>query len=532
MGSISLSGKFKLPRTTLKLVKSVVDHGAVGDGVTDDSGSFIAAIAALPAGGGTIIVPSGTYKLDSEVEITKDNVAFLLANDAVLTLSTITGTGTTNVVAGATALSGFKISADNVMISGGRITSSVTQFGGKNIIGILDNASAGLTLSDIRLDSMFVGFYCGGGTTDLKLFNLDVDDCNENIRLGYDRITGVTGSPQLNRAVIMGLTSTNSAGAGIAFQAHCNDVQVIGGFFYDNTTHGILLRAGEFISIMDVHCYDNGASGIQAFYATVAQAEFGLARNNIISGCILSGNDDYGIHVQISTNNYPAMDIEGYVIVGNLAHDNHRGIRLMMRRGVVMGNICRDNHSRGFDLLSCQEVTFTGNICAENDTVSQTEGWNFGQADGSTPPKGKLQTHMGNVAVGTGVASGQQHGWSIPDSQLENSTFYGNVGYDHNSNNWGTSNPYANGDVVFRENFGHTFETSGTSAAQATGNSVAHGLVNGAGTNQVPAFVSVTPKTAGPTNIRAAVNSTSIVISFDGGGSHEFYWSARHGLSS
>jgi len=321
--------------------------------------------------------------------------------------------------------------------------------------------------------------------------------------------------------------STNSSVSGIAFQAHCNDVQVLGGFFYDNGTHGIHLLAGEFVSIMDAHCYDNGQDGILGAYGTVSQAEFGLARNNIISGCICSGNTRYGIHIQINTNNYPDMDIEGYVIVGNLAHNNHRGIRLMMRSGTVIGNIARDNESRGFDLLSCRNVTFVGNVCAENDQVSQTEGWNFGQADGSTPPKGKLQTHMGNVSIGSGVASEQQNGWSIPDSQIENSIFYGNVGYDNNSSNWGHAIPFTNNDVVFRENIGETMENSGTVTSISSGSSVAHGCVTGSGGGVTPAFVSVTPKTAGPTNIRVAVNSSNLFISFDGGGSHDFYWSAR-----
>ncbi len=523
------SGSLTVAQPPVTKVKSVTDHGAVGDGVTDDSGAFTDAMADLPAAGGTITVPSGTYKFESEVEITKDSVALLLATDVIIEISEVTGSGTANVVSGGTAISGFKISANDVTISGGRITSTNSTFSGKNIVGVLDNASTGLTLSDLRIDGgMNVGFYCGNETTDLKLFNIDVDGCtNDNIKLGYDRITSVTGFPQLNKAILMGVTSTNSLAAGLSFQAHADDVQVIGGFFYDNGTHGIEILGGEFISIMDAHCYDNTQDGIIGNYGTVAEEEFGLPRNVIISGCILSGNSRYGIHVQVNTNNYPDMDPEGYVIVGNLAHTNQRGIRLMMRSGVVMGNIVRDNTSRGFDLLSCRNVTFVGNVCAENDTVTQTEGWNFGQANGSTPPKGKLQTHMGNVAVGTGIASGQQNGWSIPDSQLENSVFYGNVGYNHNSNNISTTLPFTNNDVVFRENFGHTMENSGTATSISTGGTVAHGCVIGNGNNQTPAFVSVMSKTAGPTNIRATVSSSNITISFDGGGSHDFYWSAK-----
>lgn len=45
---------------------NVLDYGAVGDGITDDSHSFAQAVeAAVTAGGGTIYVPSGTYRTTS-----------------------------------------------------------------------------------------------------------------------------------------------------------------------------------------------------------------------------------------------------------------------------------------------------------------------------------------------------------------------------------------------------------------------------------------------------------------------------------
>jgi hypothetical protein len=51
---------------------SVKDFGAVGDGITDDTAAFNAAIAALPADGGTIYVPSANYRLN--LTITKSGV--------------------------------------------------------------------------------------------------------------------------------------------------------------------------------------------------------------------------------------------------------------------------------------------------------------------------------------------------------------------------------------------------------------------------------------------------------------------------
>lgn len=44
---------------------SVKDHGAIGDGTTDDTAAVQAAINSLPAAGGVVYAPTGTYKLTS-----------------------------------------------------------------------------------------------------------------------------------------------------------------------------------------------------------------------------------------------------------------------------------------------------------------------------------------------------------------------------------------------------------------------------------------------------------------------------------
>jgi hypothetical protein len=50
-------------------VINVKDYGAVGDGSTNDSTAFAAAVAALPAGGGSIFIPNGVYALGSQFVI-------------------------------------------------------------------------------------------------------------------------------------------------------------------------------------------------------------------------------------------------------------------------------------------------------------------------------------------------------------------------------------------------------------------------------------------------------------------------------
>jgi len=55
---------------------NIMDFGAVGDGTTDDSAAMTAALAALPANGGTLIIPAGTniYLNTTSYTFTKPNV--------------------------------------------------------------------------------------------------------------------------------------------------------------------------------------------------------------------------------------------------------------------------------------------------------------------------------------------------------------------------------------------------------------------------------------------------------------------------
>ena len=60
-------------------IENVKDHGAVGDGVADDTAAFNAAIAALPnvsggQSGGMVFMPRGIYKLTSTLSIVKAGV--------------------------------------------------------------------------------------------------------------------------------------------------------------------------------------------------------------------------------------------------------------------------------------------------------------------------------------------------------------------------------------------------------------------------------------------------------------------------
>lgn len=72
---------------------SVKQFGAYGNGTNDDTAAIQAAIAALPAGGGVILAPEGTYRVSSTITITAANITLLGQGIGATTFASYSGTG-------------------------------------------------------------------------------------------------------------------------------------------------------------------------------------------------------------------------------------------------------------------------------------------------------------------------------------------------------------------------------------------------------------------------------------------------------
>src|SRR2546422_11218268 len=55
-------------------VYNVRDQGSVGDGAADDTGALIGTIQRVPASGGLVYLPRGTYRVTSPIAIGRTNV--------------------------------------------------------------------------------------------------------------------------------------------------------------------------------------------------------------------------------------------------------------------------------------------------------------------------------------------------------------------------------------------------------------------------------------------------------------------------
>src|SRR5947208_4645884 len=59
---------------TMDAVFNVRDQGAVGDGAADDTGALVGTIGRVPASGGLVYLPHGTYRVTSTIAVARTNV--------------------------------------------------------------------------------------------------------------------------------------------------------------------------------------------------------------------------------------------------------------------------------------------------------------------------------------------------------------------------------------------------------------------------------------------------------------------------
>ena len=75
-----LAAKAPVSTTVVKgaLTLNAKDYGAVGDGVTNDTAAIASAIAAIPAGGGSVYLPAGSYLLGGTAGLTLSTAGSIL----------------------------------------------------------------------------------------------------------------------------------------------------------------------------------------------------------------------------------------------------------------------------------------------------------------------------------------------------------------------------------------------------------------------------------------------------------------------
>jgi len=137
-------------------IHNIIDYGAVGDGVTDNTDAIQAAIdAASGAGGGTVFIPKGIFRRANTTGEGTASPTLLVTGDNV----TIQGTGESSVIFHDDRDNGIR--ADLLRVEGDDVT--IRDF---KILG---------TARDFVIPSSFSQSLTGSGCTRLRVLNITID---------------------------------------------------------------------------------------------------------------------------------------------------------------------------------------------------------------------------------------------------------------------------------------------------------------------------------------------------------------------
>jgi polygalacturonase len=144
---------------------NVMNFGAVGDGLTDDTAAFQAAHDALPSSGGVIYAPPGTYLFNQtavadQFTISKSNVTFMGAGWSTVLKRTATGVLTGNN--GVVMVVPDGADTENVILRDFKILGPTTNtgaaiFGDSRCVGVaLQDGASGYWVQDVLVEGVFV----------------------------------------------------------------------------------------------------------------------------------------------------------------------------------------------------------------------------------------------------------------------------------------------------------------------------------------------------------------------------------------
>lgn len=504
---------------------SVKDFGALGDGITSDTSAINTAITALSGlGGGTLYFPRGTYLMSGNINLAA-NVS-LLGESRYLSVIKAQATYSTS-------------GGDHRLVKGTNITDiSIRELG-------FDGNKANQTSPTIRDGDLL---YIATGTNSL----ISINSCFfENCPSGAAvTISGATDVEFVDNVII----NSGVIGAAVTCDAlfftgtrgliHGNILKEMTdtGIAFDNSTD--LVISANLISAAGNISQDG-----------IAWASTGNTANILISNNICKGAAGNEIHGFPSAGTHLKIRIINNILIDSLDSP----IKIAPTGTAIFSQIVVKNNEINNSNVS---VNVPGAVFSIANTASITQidisENTFDTFDkngiviGSIPTRVRIANNSFiNCANGnTNDANGaviRCESTSILDYTIIGNSAYSTTGFmqfaiwfdDVSStsarniiadNNWGnpaqpTAAIKSGGSmptVQIKNNLGFVTENSGTSAAIASGATIAHGL------HTTPTFVQVMPSVTGLSNIYiSAIGSTTFTVTYSGGGSNVFYWSAN-----
>jgi hypothetical protein len=245
-------------------VVEATDFGAIGDGTTDDTAALTAAIAALTATGGTVLIPSGTFKITSPL--------------ALRGRTTFTGAGMYATVIKAVGCHGLTFDGGNGTPTTILHASYYTTVRDLAVQGDFTAGKNGVNIERASEWSFERVRICDFAAIGMRLFwvvNWSLRDCVIRDNNGHGLVVNDAG----NNGFVSGGSVKNNNGWGIyaqgntgsgAEQTQVTDLRLQGVDVEGNLEGG--LNAYEYVSVLDVSCH------FEANYANNTTTQTGATR--------------------------------------------------------------------------------------------------------------------------------------------------------------------------------------------------------------------------------------------------------------
>jgi len=345
------------------------------DGTADDV-EINAAIIALPATGGEIVILDGTYNITAKINVTKDNVS-IRGNGNATILKRMFDSPVTEGVITLTSRSGCKIA--NLQIDG--------NYTDNNGCGIYLYNSSNNTVTSNTCNNNGFGIY---------LYNSS-DNAVTGNTCKYNSF-GIHLSSSNNNNTVTSNTCNNNSNHGIYLSSSSNNT-VTGNICNNNSNYGIRLFSSSNNAITGNTCNNNG-SGIYLYNSS----------DNAVTGNTCKYNS-FGIHLSASNNNN--------TVTSNTCNNNNFGIYLynLSNNNTVTSNTCNNNSNHGIYLSSSSNNTVTGNTCNNNGSgIYLVSSSNNNTITGNTCIRGTGTTGDYTIDQYTILLSGTDNNYNLISS--------------------------------------------------------------------------------------------------------------------
>ena len=323
------------------LSKQQADY--VCDG-TDDQVEIQAAIDALPASGGKILLLSGNYAFSAHIISNVDNVIISgegMYNTKIQSTQAYTGTGIAFNIYGTIGapLNSWTISNLSIDLSGIILDGSTS-----DRISILFNYVENVTIEYVKIEnSPCTAIGVANGAKHVTLSDNYLDRTGQGLEFGYGlQIQKSSIDSDVVENIIINNNYINENG--------WNSIAIYGNSEKATITNNV---------INSMALSHSGIAASSGKYLTIS--------DNVISNTILAG--EAGIEVEATTAHASNPHISSYITInGNILYNNRVGIDIRKASGetnqyvAVNGNIVNDSLENGIRILQSYGVVVSGNV--------------------------------------------------------------------------------------------------------------------------------------------------------------------------